>query len=534
MKHCFYTCVLLCVLCGALLAAESDAEENGESPEGLAPIPSHEATVQLGEKNAGQFTLNLKDVPLQDLLDMVSKRTGEKYLVKPDAKDTSVSAFLPNCNLEDALPVIFSVHDLTAEEVEDNIVVVSHAQEEEEGEPDLETEVVQLKYSDAEDVKKTLEPLLSARGEIMVVKKSGHTGWGFGSGQSEEGGGAFEARERKGKSARQEIRAQWLVVSDIQRKLEIITKVIDEIDVRPEQVAISARILEVSRDDLDDIGFDWGTGSKGIESSNITSTNPWGDNNLFRGNILGSQTAPDILSSDSDYSGTFPYDAGMNLLFSKIGGSEYEVLIHALEQNTDAEVLSEPKLLTLDGREAVFLVGTRFPILDTEVSGTETTQVTTSLDYYENIGIQLNVVPQIQDDGHVNMVIHPVVSERSETVNARGSEGQTLAEYPVIETRETELQVMTKSGETIVIAGLLKNVKRETTTGVPVLQHIPLLGALFRRDVETTEKVDLLIFLSANVIENPAEATEMQMRDLGAGEGRDEEIPQRRRGSEAE
>jgi general secretion pathway protein D len=163
--------------------------------------------------------------------------------------------------------------------------------------------------------------------------------------------------------------------------------------------------------------------------------------------------------------------------------NEFEVVLHALEENVAANMLSAPSILTLENQEATILVGEQFPIISTTKSSDTSTTVDVSLDEYKDIGIQLNVVPQVsgKEKEHINMIVHPAVTAR----------GQLVERYPIISTREAQTQVLIKSGETIVIGGLIKDIKINGTTGVPFLNKLPLLGVFFRRETTDTEKVEL-------------------------------------------
>mgnify|MGYP006278463621 CR=1 FL=1 len=495
-----------------------------------------------------RISLTAKNMPVESFFDMFSEQTGMKFVIRRELRGREISVSLPNVSVEAALKAIAEANELEITRSADDIRIVKEKEPEEpdwpeegdgdgedvktteEGKPapePLETKVVELKYADAQDMQRAVSSLLSGRGTLEVVQQSGWVGWGFGatSGGDEGGeGSAMAARRRLGQQYSRNVRSQLLILRETEDSIDDIMDIIDRLDRRPDQILIAANLMEATTDKLRDIGVDWATGEQGIENSdNISTTNPWGGNLEFRGNILGAKTTPQGFSSPSAAASTFPFNAGMTLLFKKIGGTEYEALLHALHEKANANTLSSPKLLTLDNQVATILVGQRFPILETDVSGTEVTQLTTSLDYYENIGIQLNVIPQIQ--GHnrdsINMIIHPVVSQQAGTVAARGTGGITVAEYPIIDTRESETQVLIEDGQTIGIGGLLQDVQSEDTTGVPILSGIPLLGRLFRRDTSATQKQDLIIFLSAKIIRSPGESTEEQIRSMN---GPDEEL----------
>jgi type IV pilus secretin PilQ/predicted competence protein len=519
-------------------APSSSAEAQGQKHE-TSEGPAGGEKAEESNPNQLLISIDANNEPVETFFKSLSKTTGMKFVVRRELRGREITAFLPNVSPEEALDAIEESNELTITGEGDEIRIVKEKKPEEpdrsdkgdgegedgetteDGKPapePLVTKVIELKYADAQDMQKAVSSLLSGRGTLQVVEQSGWVGWGFGSGAGGTGDGegtAMAARRRLGQQYSRNVRSQLLVLRDTEESCQEVLNIIDRLDRRPDQILIAANLIEATTDKLRDIGVDWATGEQGIEnSSTISTTNPWGGNLEFRGNILGAKTTPKGFSSPSGANSTFPFNAGMTLLFKKIGGTEYEALLHALHEKANANTLSSPKLLTLDNQMATILVGQRFPILETDVSGTDVTQLTTSLDYYENIGIQLNVIPQIQGEDSINMIIHPVVSQQAGTVAARGTGGLTVAEYPIIDTRESETQVLIEDGQTIGIGGLLQDVQTEDTTGVPILSGIPLLGRLFRRDTSATQKQDLIIFLSAKIIRSPGESSEEQIRSM--------------------
>jgi general secretion pathway protein D len=360
------------------------------------------------------------------------------------------------------------------------------------------TEVFTLKYIDAQDAKKSLEPQLSPRGRITVLEMTGQAGWQFSATVKGENMGT-----RKRETQAPVGRSKVLIVSDIPPVLEKIREVIQLIDVMPKQVLIEAKIMEVDRDKLRDIGFEWGTGSTGATTTTIESV-PLGTKiGQIGSNSLSSQVKPGTFNPIADLSGVYPYDAGFSMLFQKLTGTEFSVLVHALEEDVHTNTLSAPRIMALNNQEATILIGTKYPILMTTDTGAGTTAVTTvTLDYYQDIGIQLSEVPQIGANNYINMVVHPAVSSFTSTLGSNS--------YPIIDTREAETRVLMKDGETIVIGGLLKDVKSRGRTGIPFLKDIPWLGNLFQRDTNDTSKIELLVFISARIIkENHFSAEEI-------------------------
>lgn len=539
------TVVFMVLCCGAALAMflhmpvgigatdDTAAEQAAEQKEDSSAQEEGKAEVQAQEEQ--KLSINLQEAPLPDFLSAISKQLGSNFVLQPDVKDMKVTASMSDVSPKKALSTVLEAHGLVAEEKGDNLYLVKtepvqkapekgKGKGKKEGEKKkkkkkpLKTEVLELDYCNADDVKTTLEPLLSNRGNIQVVERSGFTGWSFqqaggrGGGRGGGGGSTFQARKKETEEYSRSVLSQMLIISDTKKKLEELKSVVKAIDTQPTQVLISARIVEVNRNKLRDLGVDIADG----EGQSLLNADLEG-----RGTFLSSLANPSAFQSNAGSSPTYPFNTGLNLMFKKVSGSDFQVLLHALKEKADADTLSAPKLLTLDNQQATMLVGRRFPILSTQVSGTEVTQITSTLDYYENIGVQLNVIPQVQNEKYINMIIHPVVSNRQGTVAARSSGGQALAEYPIIATREAETQVMIEDNQTIVIGGLLKEEEEETVLGVPVLSDIPYLGYAFRRTTNRTVKQDLLLFLSAKIVPNPATPSESTVRHFGEPQQRD-------------
>jgi len=279
--------------------------------------------------------------------------------------------------------------------------------------------------------------------------------------------------------------------------------------------------MEVNRDKLKDLGVDYGTGTTGASTGNgvtgliSNSQDVKSKNNVLQSSIgatmLSSMTLPSSFTAKSGAIGgtSGSYNTGLNLLYRKLTGTQFEVLVHALEEDVQANTLSAPRIVTLDNQEASMLVGYHTPILSSSVSAgtsTEGATQTQTLDYYQEIGIRLNVVPQVSEDGYINMIIHPSVTSSSSSVTATNVAGtgsnavQSSIAYPIINVREAQTQILMRDGETIVIGGLLSDVRSKSVISVPFLGKIPFLGALFRRETFDTEKVDLLIFITGHVI----------------------------------
>lgn len=470
-------------------------------------------------------TLDFKDADIANVLKIISYKAGVNIVAAPEVAG-NITVRLTDVPWQTALDVILKTHGFAFEQQGNIISVAPITKITEQKKQEVElaqvqptvTEVFNLKYIDAQDAQRALESQLSPRGKITILEMTGQSGWEF---------GGKELGKRKKEEKEKLARSKVLIVSDIPPALEAIRKVIAQIDVQPQQVLIETKIIEVSNDKLRDIGFDWGTGTDGATSTDITtkavSKNALGDPlEKVGGNILGSQVKPSIFSPKAtSISGVYPYNLGLSLLFQKLSGIQFEALIHALEEDVGVNTLSAPRILALNNQEATILVGTRYPILKQDtVATTGSPVVNLTLDYYQDIGIQLNVIPQIGADNSINMVVHPAVTSYTNTLG-------TNVQYPILEIREAETRIFMKDGETIVIGGLLKDVKNKSVSGIPFLKDLPYLGKIFGRDTVDTEKIDLIVFITAHIVKDgsltPDEVAQIQVQ-LGKGRTRDEAI----------
>ena len=289
-----------------------------------------------------------------------------------------------------------------------------------------------------------------------------------------------------------------LAVSDTPTVVRQVAKLIEEVDVAPKQVLIRAILLEVIENKYFDLGVNFGTtDTLGTAGDIFNKDYKLGTASRFLGTGVDNPTSGKLATAAS----------GLKFGFSKIQGTEFEVVLHALQEDENTNTLSTPTILTMDGREATILVGKQFPIVDTTSSTNVNNTVGGSLNYYQNIGIQLRVVPQICGDNEnmVNLIVHPTVSNTSSTVKVYGSSAtgvaaQPIAEYPIIDTREAETQMVIDDGDTVVLGGLLSDATTKDVAGVPFLSSIPFLGKLFDRLEKSGEKKDLLIFLTVKIV----------------------------------
>jgi len=508
-----------------------------------AEVAAMPVDIERNPVSSGNVTLDFKEADINNVLKIISYKSGINIVTTPDVIG-NVSVRLADVPWEIALDVILKTYGFGSQR-QGNVILVTKIENVAKiaAEEPLQVEIITLKFLDAQDAQKIIIPLLSPRGKISVLYARGQKGWQFGTFKigRDSASSAALAREAAGETKSEtvsyeknvagetvmkkadfdpSVKSKMLIITDTASTLDRIRNVIlPKVDIKPKQVLVETKFIEVNQTKLKDLGVDWGLGSKtNAESAAIAlQTN---GNNATGGHALGTALGAIINASASN-----PYAAGGEFVFQKLTGTEFEAIIHALEDDSNTNTLSAPSILTLDNQEASMLVGYHTPILLSSVTaGTDTTgsTVTQTLDYYQEIGIRLNVVPQISEEGYINMILHPSITSSSDHVNATSTAGSgstpttTTTEYPIIDVREAQTQVMLRDGETIVIGGLLKDVKTKTRTGIPFLVNLPWVGKFFGRDKDDVEKIDLLIFITARIIKEseytPEELAALQKR----------------------
>jgi general secretion pathway protein D len=188
-------------------------------------------------------------------------------------------------------------------------------------------------------------------------------------------------------------------------------------------------------------------------------------------------------------------------------GDNFSGFLRAISEKGKVEVLSRPTILARNAQPANIAIGQTVPLI-TGVNFGTLGQVT-SIITYTPVGIQLTVTPFIYPNGDVEMILNPVISEVASQSTLLSSGTNGTFSTPYLNSRSANTVVVTPSGQTIVIGGLMQDTKTSTDSGIPVLQSIPILGNLFKHKIQSTAKTELMIFVTPWVIKTPADLARM-------------------------
>lgn len=291
-----------------------------------------------------------------------------------------------------------------------------------------------------------------------------------------------------------------LIISASDAVYNNLRAVIEKLDIRRAQVYVEALIAEVTTDKASELGFQWAALFGGNSNPGIGFTNyP-----AMGSSSLGAVAGGAALGDPSGYASS----GGLNiaLLGPEINIAGQMVrsiagLAKALEQKTNANILSTPNLLTMDNNEAKIVVGQNVPFVTGSYAGTSaTTAGTNPFQTIErkDVGLTLKIKPQISEGGMVKLEIFQEVS--SVITSASG------AADLITNKRSLETTVIVDDGNTIALGGLIEDKIEDVTQQVTGLGNIPILGALFRYKRKAKVKTNLMIFLKPNILYNPMDA----------------------------
>jgi type IV pilus assembly protein PilQ len=269
-------------------------------------------------------------------------------------------------------------------------------------------------------------------------------------------------------------RTNSVVVSDIQERVDEISRMIKVLDSETPQVEIVAKLVDVDARFTRDLGIKWNAdnlsipGLQGIHGAQVEATT-----------TIEAQTTTGQALEQPENKLTIGGITGPN--------GSFEATLQALERDNRANIISNPRITTMNNREAKIVVGKKIPLIVTDEAGNPITQLTT-------VGVQMRVTPHVNSKtGEITMDLHPEVSDLSAQSTVQGG--------IIIVTEEADMRVMVKNGETAVIGGLIRTNESYYKTGVPILRSIPLFGSLFGSNSKAKEERELLIFVTPKIVE---------------------------------
>ncbi|WP_024616289.1 type IV pilus secretin PilQ [Pseudomonas kilonensis] len=412
-----------------------------------------------GEK----LSLNFQDIEVRSVLQLIADFTNLN-LVASDTVQGGITLRLQNVPWDQALDLVLKTKGLDKRKV-GNVLLVAPADEiaarerqELESQKQiadlapLRRELLQVNYAKAADIAKLFQSVTSAeakadeRGTITVDERTNN-----------------------------------IIAYQTQDRLDELRRIVAQLDIPVRQVMIEARIVEANVDYDKSLGVRWG--------GSIQNKGNWSSSGVTTGDSTTIGT-PGSTSTNQPFVdlGATGNTSGIGIAFIT-DNVLLDLELTAMEKTGNGEIVSQPKVVTSDKETAKILKGTEIPYQEASSSGA------TSVSFKE-ASLSLEVTPQITPDNRIIMEVK-VTKDEPDYLNK-------VNDVPPIKKNEVNAKVLVNDGETIVIGGVFSNTQSKVVDKVPFLGDVPYLGRLFRRDVVSDSKSELLVFLTPRIMNNQA------------------------------
>lgn len=445
----------------------------------IKPLTADEAEKRNAEHFAysgEKLSLNFQDIDVRSVLQLIADFT-DLNLVASDTVQGNITLRLQNVPWDQALALVLKTKGLDKRQV-GNVLLVAPAdeiaaRERQELESQrqiaelapLRREVVQVNYAKAADIARLFQSVTS-------------------NGASTEDRGSIAVDDRTNN----------IIAYQTQERLDELRRIVAQLDIPVRQVMIEARIVEANVDYDKALGVRWGgnyvndqwsaygkDGSRSVDDDGfvrLPGTDTVGGFKLDEGVAPVPFVDMGVLGSTSGVGIGFISDHVM-----------LDLQLSAMEKTGNGEVVSQPKVMTADKETAKILKGTEVPYQEASSSGATSTS-------FKEAALSLEVTPQITPDNRIIMEVK-VTKDAPDFRNAMNG-------VPPIDKNEVNAKILVSDGETVVIGGVFSNSQSKSVDKVPFLGDLPFLGRLFRRDVVTDAKSELLVFLTPRILNNQA------------------------------
>jgi cell division septation protein DedD len=270
-----------------------------------------------------------------------------------------------------------------------------------------------------------------------------------------------------------------LIIYGTVQEYQNVKNILKDLDAIPRQVLIEAMILQIELKDSEDFGVDYEILRKSRQT-------------IF-GKTFGSNAA---ITSLGKLFPTAPFFGGVNGLSAIVGDDTVSAMIRAAATDSRIKLISSPSVLASDNRPARIQVGSEEPIATGSIQQAVGGVAQSTTIQYRNTGRILTIIPQVNSQGLVNLQIKAEVSARGDDVTV----GQD--KYPAFNTQDAETTAVVNDGETLVIGGLIGELKRKGRVGVPYLMDIPVIGRFFGTTSDESTRTELIMLITPRVIRN--------------------------------
>lgn len=400
----------------------------------------HRLSLVVGDQGAGKVSINLFDVPLDEALHQILATQGLTYVKEG------------------------SFYRVLSAEQHKALLQAADA---------FETRVFTLNHLTTAEAQKLLQPLMSAEGQLSAADGA-------------SGGGASSSSSGGSGSGGNSGRRQAIVVRDRASVIQNLARTIEQLDRPPPQVLLEATILSIELGEDNRLGVDLHV----LGGIDFNSAGAASDLTGLGGYDASGSQLDDLLLSGQTFGFTgSPPTQGLAFGFIQ---NNVAAFVDALERTTNASIVSNPRVIALNGQEAQIIVGGRLGY------STVTQNQTTSIETVQFLatGTQLTFRPHVGNDGWIRMEVHP-----------QNSSGviDPVSGIPSESTTEITTEILMRDGQTLILGGLIGESVTTAREQIPILGSLPLIGWLFGRMTESVARRELVILLTPHILD-PVEA----------------------------
>ncbi|MCS0045478.1 type IV pilus secretin PilQ [Vibrio antiquarius] len=427
------------------------------------------------EKEGKLISINFQDIPVRNVLQLIADY-NQFNLVVSDSVEGNLTLRLDGVPWQQVLDIILQVKGLD-KRVDGNVILVAptdeldlrekqqlEKQQLEQTMGELSSEIIKVNFAKASDIAE----MINGEGNISMLSERG--------------------------SMTIDVRTNSLLIRELPENIEVIREIIESLDIPVKQVQIEARIVTINEGNMDELGIRWGfTSINGNNTVGGSIENNLATIGLYNGGGEGEDGGDGDGVGIDDFlnvnlAATSPNATSIAFQVAKLGSDTLlDLELSALQQESKAEIISSPRLITTNKKPAYIEQGTEIPYLESSSSGATTVT-------FKKAVLSLKVTPQITPDNRLVLDLS-VTQDRPGQVVKTGT-GEAVA----IDTQRIGTQVLVNNGETVVLGGIFQHSITNSVDKVPLLGDLPLLGALFRRSYENVGKSELLIFVTPKVV----------------------------------
>jgi type IV pilus assembly protein PilQ len=435
---------VVCVSCTVVIA---EAVNEGSEEE--------TTLTELEQRMQKRVSVDHNDVSIDIVIRQLAEQADLDMIMSPNVTG-KVTVTLTDVPLEEALSNILAVHGCTYVPTGNVIRIITYEEQVEKVEL-LQTKTFEIVYADAAQVVDALNKFKSQQGSVSTIKGTSH-----------------------------------IIVTDTESKIREITALIEKVDRITPQVLVEARIYDITSRDKLDLGVEWSAGRRtnwNGDTMNDDITVSKSGNPTY----VNSRTNPFIGSGFEGATSNTEDTSGFLRFGWLTPNIDIDAQIRAQQEIAEAKLLANPRILVLDNETAFFDIVTEEPYVERTVSGGTVTESVR----FKDVGVKLEVTPHITRNGMLRLHIMPEFNVFIRRVNL-SSESTNV---PIVDTRKVNTIALVQDGQTVVLGGMRKKDVSKGKNKIPLLGDLPLVGALFRFEGESTSVTELVVFITPRILE---------------------------------